>query len=650
MQDIAISKPVQIFLLLSIGLITLPHFFHLPPALSLFFSIMLIWRVICVRKKNWLPGKIVVFLLLISGCLLLLSQYRGILGRDAGTGLFIIALGLKLLEIKKPRDIYLITFLAFIVAALEFLFVQNILMAGYILLVSCLLLGTLVSINSQESSTQISLKAAVLIVIQAIPIMIVIFIFFPRITAPRWMLFDSHSATTGLSDTLEPGSISKLGLSSELVFRVKFEGDIPPPNQRYWRGPVYSKTDGKRWTQTGNMHFGRFMDKPNYIGAPYKYTLMLEPQDKDWVYALDMPATFSSTLTRNPNYQLITSKNPDERAEYEITSHPEYNTGYITRAEYKDNLQLPDNPSPRIQKLVAQLQGFDGEPDTFISNLMRYFRTQNFYYTLFPPLMEENPVETFLFDARYGFCSHYATAFVYLMRVADIPARVVGGYQGGEYNKVGQFLEIRQANAHAWTEVWLQNRGWVRIDPTTAVAPQRIEQDVNIDMQIASGEVNFTPITIDSSSINWFKQARNLWNSADYSWQRWVINYNRANQEKFLSSFGIEGIKSMIYWLTAIIALLTAILALMLLRNKQNPTDKARLIYTKFCKKLAKEGIDRAVGEGARDFATRAKNANPQKADAIEKITALYIKTRYGKNPTGDDLKNLAELTSAFKI
>lgn len=645
-----ISQPVQLILLTSVGLITLPHFFHLPPALIILFSILLIWRLICVWKKNWLPGKIIIFLLLISGFLLMLSQYQGILGRDAGTGLFIIALGLKLLEIKEPKDVYLITFLAFIVAALEFLFVQNVLMAGYILMVSCLLLGTLVYINSQESSASVSLKASLIIVLQAVPIMIVIFIFFPRIEAPRWMLFDSHSAATGLSDTLEPGSISSLGMNGELAFRVKFDGDIPPPNLRYWRGPVYSYTNGKRWTQTQNMYFGRFMDEPSFTGKPYQYTLLMEPQDKDWVYALDMPSSYPPSLTKNPNHQLITSKNPDQRSEYKITSYPEYNTGYITRTEYRDNLQLPDKPSARIKKLVDQLQGLDGTPVTFISNLMQYFRKQNFYYTLFPPLMEENPIETFLFVTRHGFCSHYATAFVYLMRTAGIPARVVGGYQGGEYNRIGQFLEIRQANAHAWSEVWLQNRGWVRVDPTTAVAPERIEQDVNIDQQIASGEVNFTPVTIDSSSLDWLKQARSLWNSVDYSWHRWVINYTRTNQKKFLSSFGIEGLKSMVYWLVAIIACITAILAFMLLRNQKPPTDRARLIYNRFCKKMAKGGLIRAVGEGARDFSVRAKTATPQKAEMIDEITTLYVKIRYGKNSTEKDLQNLEELTSTFRL
>ncbi|MCK5188720.1 MAG: DUF3488 domain-containing transglutaminase family protein, partial [Methylococcales bacterium] len=357
--------------------------------------------------------------------------------------------------------------LAFIVATSQFLYQQSILMAAYILFVCCVLLATLISINSQKQETIATLKSASIIIFQALPICIVIFVLFPRVEAPRWMLFDNeHTAKTGLSDSLEPGSISRLGLSDELVFRVKFESKIPPPNQRYWRGPVYSHTDGKRWTETSKPGFGDNLDKLSHTGLPYQYTLMMEPQDKNWVFALDMPTSFPRSLKKNALYQLINEDNPNQRAEYKITSYPQYNTGHISKTELKDNLQLPGNPSENIKQLVAQLHGFDKPAEIFIQSILNHFRNENFHYTLMPPLMEEDPIDTFLFESRYGFCSHYATAFVYLLRVADIPARVVGGYQGGELNKAGGFLEIRQANAHAWAEVWLPNKGWTRFDPT----------------------------------------------------------------------------------------------------------------------------------------------------------------------------------------
>ena len=192
-------------------------------------------------------------------------------------------------------------------------------------------------------------------------------------------------------------------------------------------------------------------------------------------------------------------------------------------------------------------------PTYFIKQLLNHFRKENFHYTLTPPLMEENPIETFLFETRYGFCSHYAAAFVYLMRVAHIPARVVTGYQGGELNKVGNFLEIRQANAHAWAEVWLEHKGWVRFDPTAAIAPERIEQNINIDQLVPGGTISYIPASAAAQeAFDWLKQTRQLWSNVDYQWQRWVINYDNNNQSSFLSSLGIADIKAMIYWMVGI--------------------------------------------------------------------------------------------------
>lgn len=644
-----INNRVLIFLLSSIGLITLPHVENVPLPIFAFFATMLVWRFIGVWKKNWLPPQIIVFLLLCSGLILMFSQYRSVLGRDAGTSLFVLALGLKLLEIKSRRDLYLITYLAFIVAGSLFLYEQSILMAVYILFVCCVLLATLVAINTEKPQTLVALKKSAIIIAQALPIAAVLFVLFPRVEAPRWMLFKNDSQQKlELNDTIEPGSISDLGLSPELVFRVKFKGKIPPQNRLYWRGPVYSYTDGKRWTHTGDFSVNAFLDTPHFSGQAYQYTVLMEPQNQQWVFGLDIPAEFSANLQQNATYQLISQEPPNTRAEYQITSFTEYNTGYITKTEYGENLQLPESPSNEINALVTKLHGFDRPPEVFIQALLQHFRTENFHYTLKPPLMEDHPIETFLFKTRYGFCSHYATAFVYLMRVAHIPARVIGGYQGGEMNKVGQFLEVRQADAHAWTEVWLANKGWVRFDPTAAIAPERVEQGVNVERQVANQEVNFTPIA--AGDISWLKQARQMWQTVDYSWQRWVINYDRANQSEFLSAFGINNLRAMFYAMLYIITFITAILAWFLLKNNRKHADKVILAYDQFCRKLAKAQLIRHSNEGARDFALRASSRLPEYSTQINTITDLYIQLRYGKNPTPQLFQQLTRLVAAFKL
>lgn len=638
-----LDKNVLIFLLSSIGLIVFPHVYHIPATVFGFFCLLWVWRFIGIWKQHWLPGKPVIFLLAVCGIGLLYSQHQGIFGRDAGTNLFITALALKLLEIKKERDLYLISYLAFIVAASQFLYEQNILMAAYILLVCCLLLATLVCINSCKAQTLVALKTAAIIVVQALPIAVALFILFPRVDAPRWMVFNQQRHDRmGLSDSMEPGSISDLGVSEELVFRVKFAGAIPPQRQRYWRGPVLSRTDGKRWTQAA---FHEPLSSPAVTGTAYQYTILMEPQDKNWVFALDMPKVFSPPLSLNAAYQLITLESPDKRAEYKVTSYTDYNTGLINRSEYKAATQLPGEPSDKIKQLVGRLHGFDSPPDNFIKQLLNHFRVEDFHYTLTPPVMEENPIESFLFKTRYGFCSHYASAFVYLMRVAHIPARVVTGYQGGELNKVGDFLEIRQADAHAWAEVWLDNRGWIRVDPTAAIAPERIERDISVDRQIVYGIAGE-----NSQAYNWLKQARQLWSSVDYNWQRWVINYNNKSQSKFLSSFGINDLKTMIYWMIASIGSITAVLCWFLFYQKQKVTDQVLQSYNRFCRKLAKHGLFRGRGEGAKDFAERVKVKLPEQAESIDKITEVFIRLRYGRAATGEDLQQLKVLVNLFRV
>jgi hypothetical protein len=238
------------------------------------------------------------------------------------------------------------------------------------------------------------------------------------------------------------------------------------------------------------------------------------------------------------------------------------------------------------------------------------------------------------------------------MRVAGVPARVVGGYQGGEFNQVGNFLEIRQANAHAWAEVWLENKGWVRFDPTAAIAPERIEQDVNIDLQIASGLVNFSPmLTNASKALSWMKQVRQVWSNVDYSWQRWVINYSSENQTKFLSSLGINNIKSILYWLFGSIGFVTAVLAWAILRKKHSPIDEELKLYQLFCKKMAKAGFDKKAGETVQNFCLRIQYERPDLAEKVNEITAIYTRLRYEKKSKENDMLLLrSELASLRDI
>ncbi|MFU8787498.1 MAG: transglutaminase TgpA family protein [Methylobacter sp.] len=646
-----LNPRVLLLLLSAVGLITLPHIGHIPWPLSVLFFSAWGWRLCGVWRPRTLPNAKVIFVLTLGSIGLLFSLHTGVWGRDAGTAIFVTALGLKLLEIHKKRDVYLVGYLVFIVAASQFLYQQTMAMAAYSLLVCCVLLATLVAINSEQPQNKTALRTAALLMLQALPLAAIIFVVFPRMQAPTWMLpmSDKNKALSGLGDTLEPGSISQLALSPELAFRVKFNGKPPPKNQLYWRGPVFSYTDGTVWSMAKNNADSAKQHQLHFSGTAYQYSLLQEPQRHHWVYALDMPAQFDASVQRLRNYQLTSRTKVGEAAEYALVSYTQYNTGDIGPAESRENRQLPGAPSPRIIELVKQLQGFEKKPELFIQQLLGYFRQQPFSYSLQPPLMENKPIETFLFDVRSGFCSHYATAFVYLMRVADIPARVVSGYQGGEFNAVGQFLEVRQANAHAWAEVWLQGRGWVRVDPTAAIAPERIEQDINLQGQIETGGVSLIMFDADWQGRGLY-QIKKFWNNVDYQWQRRIVNFGSDHQNLLISALGIGSLLERVLWIFAAIGVVTLLLAAWLLRVRYRADDPAVILYRQFCQKMAKAGVPIRLGEGANDFAERIRAQKPEFAERVDEITRLFVRLRYQRAPAEDDLTQLKNRVKGLAV
>ncbi|MDD1612430.1 MAG: DUF3488 domain-containing protein, partial [Methylococcaceae bacterium] len=361
-----------ILLLAAVGLAALPHLSHLPFALSTGFLCLFGWRLLSVWRPGLLP-KGTAHLALAATCLaLVFAQFDGHWGAAKGVTLFMAALSLKLLELNKKRDAYLVCYLVLILAGSQFLFSQNLFTAIYVSAVCLVALAALIAINSGAGNVT-ALRGAGRLLTQSLPITLILFVLFPRVEAPSWHWLDrQNKAKTGLSDRLEPGTISDLALSPELAFRVKFDGEIPPTHQLYWRGPVFSFTDGSRWTMSQSEYALHYQDQMQFSGKPYRYTILMEPQSRNWVYALDMPAGYDYPLRRNANYQLLSLHGKGEAAEYAIVSYPEYNTGYLTKTEYRENRQLPESPSPRISDLVTRLQGFEGKPEVYIGRVLDY--------------------------------------------------------------------------------------------------------------------------------------------------------------------------------------------------------------------------------------------------------------------------------------
>lgn len=640
-----LNQQQLLWMLAATGLAVLPHFGHLPMPLSLWFLCVFAWRLLAVWRPAILPGAAVRLILIVLGLGLLVGFKPENWGVSSGAAIFVVALAIKLLEFNQQRDAYLINYLGFILIGALFLYRQDMLATGFGLVVCWLLLSALLTVNGSMLRSKTVLRQSGILLLQAVPMAVVLFLLFPRVQAPAWGWTERiKEAETGMSDTLEQGTINRLALSPKLVFRVKFDGDVPPTNQLYWRGPVYSFTDGNNWTIAENSYLTDYQDEVSFSGKPYDYTLLLEPQKRQWVYALDMPARYSDSVHRNANYQMIGHHKAGEAAEFKLLSYPQYNTGYITKVEYRQNRQLPEEPSARVVELVTQLHGFEEDRDRYIRNVLNYFKEQQFSYTLTPPLMEKNPTETFLFEAKAGFCNHFATAFVYLMRVAHIPARVVGGYQGGEFNKVGKFLEVRQANAHAWAEVWLRGRGWVRVDPTTAIMPERVEQPVNVDQQIESGAVSLE--TAQSEGRLLFggldlEQLGYLISSLDYQWERSVVRFGSGQQSLQLGHLDMTVLMSKLYGVLTGAGLVMLVLMRGLLRERSD-TEVAELkLYRRFCMKMAKAGVVIKPGEGAMDFAARAKIEKPELSDWIDEVTKEFVRLHYYPAPYQRNLLRL---------
>jgi transglutaminase-like putative cysteine protease len=641
-MDTSLSQRTLVWMLPAAALAGLPHWLHVPASLASFFTLMLLWRIVACWRKQWFSfATKLLGVVLLAGLFLLYLAHSGEWGRDSGSGIFLVALGLKLFELNKPRDLYLTAYLTLVVVATQFLYDQSIAVAALGLVVLMMIANALLSLHTRAHGRRMVVLGWRLFA-SALPFTLLMFVLFPRFQAPSWMMLkgDRHSAHSGLRDTLRPGEINELLLSPKLAFRVKFFGNAPPRNQLYWRGPVFSFIDGDNWRISQSEFVTRFQDEVRFDGPRYEYTLLQEPQDQPWVYALDLPDSFPAGVQRNGNYQLVAQGKQGKANEFVLSSRPTYNTGYITKVEYRENRQLPYEPSQEVNDLVKRLEG-NGDPERYIKNVLAHFQNDGYRYTLRPPLLADRKLEHFLLESKQGYCEHFATAFVYLMRVADLPARVVTGYQGGQYNAVGQFYEIRNALAHAWAEVWLDGKGWTRIDPTIAVLPSRIEYPVNVTTQVNTGNV----VVSSSKGANELEAASSVelvtefWDNFEYQWQRWIIRYGSEEQQSALNLIGLKKTGAIVFWGLYALILVAFAVSVWIWRPRFFQDDPVIKQYQRFLNKMAKRGVKINVGEGPSAFAQRAKQTLPNSSELIETITRCYIRLRYQRSSSEHDFQ-----------
>jgi len=619
------------WLLASLALAIAPHLEHLPLWVGPLCLALGLWRLAIARRNAPLPKKWLLLLLAAAASASLFSHYHTLFGRDAGVALLVVMIALKLMEMKSLRDTMVVIFLSYFLVITGFLYSQSIPTAFYLLLVVLLTTATMIGYNDVNNglNARPRLRLAGILLAQAVPLMLVLFVFFPRVS-PLWGLpKDAYAGMTGISDSMSPGAISQLIRSEAIAFRVKFDGPPPHQNLRYWRGPVLWDYDGRTWSTRQPLDGAPVQLIP--LGTAMHYTVTLEPHNQRWLFALDLPATLPPDSIAGADLQILSQKPVQQRLRYSIASHTQYRFGVeLGENERKRALHLPARANPQARELAGHWRSSLKKTQAIVNQALSMFRNEVFVYTLHPPLLGRQAVDDFLFKTRRGFCEHYTSSFVFLMRAAGIPARVVTGYQGGEMNPLGDYLIVRQSDAHAWAEVWLEQEGWVRIDPTAAVSPNRIES--GIAAALPGAELPPSLVQLDA---DWLRRARLSWDLLNNNWNQWVLGYGQERQSRFLSRFN-SALASWQGMATAMVAGLAALLlgiALwMLWHTPRRSNDPVQAAYGKFCARLGRRGISRSAHEGPADFALRAKHLRPDLAPQIELITKLYIRLRYERH------------------
>lgn len=650
------------WLLIAQALLFVPHAQRLPVWVLAVFVICALWRVMVFQGRWSFPGIWIKAILAVASFGGVLYSYRTLIGLEPTVALLLAAFALKVIELRARRDVYIVLFLSYFVVITAFLFNQEIPVALYLLMTVVVITAALIALHqpSENRFHFAPLRKSAVLCAQSLPLMIVLFFIFPRF-GPLWSVqLKSHSAKTGVSDSMTPGAFGELSRSTELAFRVVFRDRIPSKSEMYWRGLVLSRFDGRAWTPVRWHGFRDPSPEPlaTETGATvYDYEVFLEAHHRRWLYAISY---FSMEGVRVDNriHQSVTNTlysydEIGERFVYRVRSNLGQNHGgkLIERAR-KITLELPEKGNSRSRALALRMRAEAGSDRQYIDDLLQMFRSQDFYYTLKPPLLRDNIVDEFLFETRRGFCEHYANAFTYMVRAAGIPANVVAGYQGGEVNPRNNTVLVRQFNAHAWSEVWLDGEGWVRFDPTAAVSPTRIEMGLE---EALAAEGSFLEDTFASPlrfrGLPWLDALRYQWDHISYVWHRLVLNYNSRSQQSMLSNllgkvtptrllavlFGVAGLVSVIAWYFLFYRY----------RDLEMPPP-AVIQYRKLLAKLARAGLHLQAGEGPNDFIKRCGEALPEQADELRNIARLFSDSMYAAG--GGDVTALKAAIAKLRL
>ncbi len=622
-------------LLAAIPVAALPHAWHQPPWVIAVLAAALLWRLIIHAGHARLPSRWILVPIVLGGGALTFSHFGTFTGQQAGTALLLVMVALKLLEIRSERDVVVTLFLAYFIVVTTYFFNQSILIAAYSLLSAWLITAALIQVHGGRPLPFRRLaRSSALMLVHALPIMLILFLVFPRIPGPIWGNPAEESvAQTGLSDRLEPGDIAQLLENEATAMRVRFDGPVPPSSLQYWRAQVMTDFDGRGWQAD--------RDRPEIPAAgpatdDVAYTVTLEPTRARYLPVLDFPASVPPQARLLDNLQVVQRNRIDNRIQYTASARLDAPPALpLAEGERARALMLPENTAARSRVQAGLWRAMHRDDDrAIVSAALELFAGEPFRYTLRPPRLQGDRTDHFLFETQAGYCEHYASAFAVLMRAAGIPARVITGYQGGQWMDTGNYLRLRQADAHAWTEVWLDDAGWVRVDPTAAIAPERIETGLGG----LFGDDADAPAFLRRSGLPWTVQWRlrlSDWQElATFRWESLVLAFDPERQRQLFARFGLDATD----WRSILIALVVSFgglgLAAGLIAVARRPgddRDRAQRALDRLSRRFRRHGLERAPHETMTGYAARLSAIRPDLANPLSDIAHAYTRLRYAE-------------------
>ena len=624
----------------------IPHLPRLPLWVAVVWLGCALWRVQIQRMRWRYPGLLLQIVVLVAVTFGTFLAQGTLIGLDAAVMMLLLLFMLKLLEMRKPRDALVVIYLGFFIVATAFLFNQSILLAVFQCFSLLILVAALVGLQQTQGRNDPAraLRTAGLMLLQAVPLMLVLFLLFPRI-GPLWAVnTPGAQARTGLAESMTPADVADLARSSELAFRVAFEGAPPPQSSLYWRAMTLLRFDGRSWSHSP-MSASTAPGDWQAQGEPLAYQVMTTASHQPWVFSLRGASTEDARLLLNREFILQARRPLTQSIAYRATSYPDslLEAAGLAPLQRRLNLQLPEGLDPRSRAFAAELRQQYPQDADLVQALLGYFNREPFHYTLRPPRLGQHSNDEFLFDSRRGFCAHFAGAMTYVLRAAGIPARVVAGYQGGEINPRSNYVLVHQFDAHAWVEAWLPGQGWVSVDPTFQVAPERIEDGLQSALRGEGSFLEDSPLSaLRYRDIGWLNNARLFWDDVNYQWQLRVLGYESSRQMDFFQRWLGTADWQRIGLISLGILLLSMLpVALWILRPACRVASRQQRAWHKLNRRLARLRLQAQVGEGPRAWQQRLSEGLPRQQAEIAAFFDAYVALTYAE-PAKDEEKPLS--------